>query len=105
MAERVRRSVNGRTQGVKIGDAMLVLDDDLAIEESSSTVQPAACINDSAICRRPVIAVSGEGSDPPLIDDNQGAVAVILNLMNPSVPGWWFRQESRDFQPDKAESR
>jgi hypothetical protein len=33
---------------------------------------------------RPVIAVAGEGTDLAAINDNQGAVAVIFELVNPS---------------------
>jgi len=47
--------------------------------------------------------MAGEGSDPALVDDDQGAVAVILDLVNPASPRWRLRDRGRDFELDEAE--
>jgi hypothetical protein len=38
----------------------------------------------------------------PLVDDDQGAEAVILDLMYPASPRWRRRDRGRDFELDKA---
>ena len=38
-----------------------------------------------------------------MVDDDQGAIAVILDLVNPAVSGRRLWHERRDFRPDKAE--
>jgi hypothetical protein len=56
-----------------------------------------------AIGSGPVPAMSGEGPDLTLLDDDQGAVAVTLDLVNPASPRWRLRHEHRDFRPDEAD--
>jgi hypothetical protein len=56
-----------------------------------------------AIGPRPVIAVSGEGADLTAIDDDQGAIAVIFDLVNPALSGRGFRDEGRELRLDEAE--
>jgi hypothetical protein len=72
---------------VKIGDAVLVLDDHLAIDQGRFAGQLAASIDHPPIGPRPVITVAGEGPDLTAIDNDQGAVAVMLDLVNPTVSG------------------
>jgi hypothetical protein len=81
----VRRLVNGRAQGIEVGDAILVLDDDLAIKNGGLAGELAGSFDNSAIWSRPVPAMSGQGFNLVLVDDHQGAVAVLLDLVN---PGW-----------------
>jgi hypothetical protein len=50
-----------------------------------------------------VPAMSGERPDLAAIDDDQGAVAVMLDLGNPPVSGRRFQYERRDFWLDEAE--
>jgi hypothetical protein len=47
--------------------------------------------------------MAGEGPDLAAIDDDQGAVAVMLDLVNPTLSGGWFRYECGDFRLDEAE--
>ena len=71
---------------------MLVLDDHLAIDQGSFAGQLAASIDHPPIGPRPVIAVAGEGTELATIDDDQGAVAIMLDLVNPALSGrrfWW----------------
>jgi hypothetical protein len=49
------------------------------------------------------MAIAGEGADLAAIDDDQGAVAVILDLVKPAVPCRWLRDEGREFRLDEAE--
>jgi hypothetical protein len=95
--------VDGGAQCVEVGDAVLVLNDNLAIDQGRSVTQPGSSFHHPAIWRGPVPAMAGEGSDLAAIDDDQGAVAVMLDLVNPPLSGGWLRHERRDFRPDKAE--
>ena len=56
-----------------------------------------------AIWAGPVPAMAGEGPDLAVVDDDQGAVAVMLDLVNPALSGGRFRHERGDFRPDEAE--
>src|SRR5262245_37927339 len=47
--------------------------------------------------------MSREGPDLAAIDDDQSAVAVILDLVNPVSPRWWFQDRGRNFELDEAE--
>jgi hypothetical protein len=99
----VRRRVDSRAQGMEIGDAVLVLDDHLAIDQSRFAGQPGAGIDNPLIGPRPVIAVAGEGTDLATFDDDQGAVTIVLDLVNPALAGWRLRDNGREFGLYKAE--
>jgi hypothetical protein len=86
-------------------DGVLVLDDHLAIDQGRFAGQLAANLDHPPIGSRPVIAVSGEGADLAAIDDYQGAVAVIFDLVNPSLSGGRFQHEGGDLRPGEAERR
>ena len=101
--EPVRRRVDRRSKGIEVGEAVLVLDDHLAIDQGRFAGQPGASIDHPLIGRRPVIAVPGEGADLAAIDDDQGAIAIIFDLVNPALPGRRLRDEGREFRLDKAE--
>ena len=99
----VRRLVDSRAQGIEVGDAVLVLDDDLAIDHGRFAGQLGAGLDHPAIGPGPVPAMAGEGTDLAVIDDDQGAIAVMLDLVNPALSGGWFRHKRGDFRPDEAE--
>jgi hypothetical protein len=101
--EPMRRFVDGRPEGFKVGDALLILDHDFAIDQGSLTVQVGASIDNPAIWSGPISAGAWIGSDPALVDDDQGSIAVILDLVNPTSPRRWLRDRGRDFQLDKAQ--
>jgi hypothetical protein len=65
----VRRFVDGRPEGFKVGDALLILDDDLAIDQASLTAQVGASIDRPAIWSGPIPAAAGESSDLALVND------------------------------------
>ena len=46
----------------------------------------AAGLDHPPIGPRPIIAVSGKGTDQAAINDDQGAIAVVLDLVNPALP-------------------
>ena len=77
--EAVRRFVDGRPEGFKVGDALLILDHDLAIDQGSLPAQLAASIDNPAIWPGPIPAGAGIGPDLAL---------VILDLMDPASPRW-----------------
>jgi hypothetical protein len=99
----VRRRVDSRSKAMEISDAALVLDDHLAIDQGRFAGQPGAGIDNPLIGPRPVIAVAGEGSDLATIDDDQGAIAIVLDLVNPALPAGRLRDEGREFRLDEAE--
>ena len=59
----VRRRVDRRAEGIEVGEAVLVLNDHLAIDDGTLAGQPAADLDHPAVGPRPVIAVPGEGPD------------------------------------------
>jgi hypothetical protein len=63
----------------------VVLDDELTIHKGQSATQPGASLDHPAIGYGPVAAMTGKGSDPAPIDDDQGAIAVMLDLVYPAL--------------------
>jgi hypothetical protein len=59
-------------QGIEVRDAVLVLDDYLAIDQGRLATELGAGPDHPAIRSRPVPAMTGEGSDLALVDDDQG---------------------------------
>jgi hypothetical protein len=86
-----------RTQGIEIGDAIFILDDELAIDQGRLAGSLAAAST------TPVSAMAREGPHSALVDDDQRAIAIMLDLMNPALSGGRLRDEGRDFRPDEAE--
>jgi len=99
----VRRLVDGRAQGIEIGDAALILDDDLAVNDGCLAGEIAGSLDHPAIWPGPVPPMPGECPDSAAIDDDHGAIAVVLDLVNPAFSGGWFRHESGYFRLDEAE--
>lgn len=56
------RLVDGRPEGFKVGDALLILDHDLASDQGSLTAQVGASIDHPAIWSGPISA--GGGNTP-----------------------------------------
>src|SRR5262245_18846407 len=79
--ESVRRRVHGRAESIEVGEAVFVLDDHLAIDQSRFAGQPGAGIDNPLKGPRPVIAVAGEGTYLATFDDDQGAVTIVLDLV------------------------
>ena len=78
---------------MKISDAVLVLDHHLAIQHGGVAGQLATSLDNPAIGARPVIAVAGEGADLAAVNDHQGAIAIMLDFVNPVLSGGWFRRD------------
>jgi hypothetical protein len=81
-----------RAQGVEVGDAVLVLDDDLAIDQRRRAGELGARLDHPAIRAGPVPPMPRE------LDYDQGPLAVVLDLVNPSLSGRCFRHDRRDFR-------
>jgi hypothetical protein len=79
--------VDGRAQRVEVGDAVLVLDEDLAVNEGSLAGELDASLDHPAIGSSPVPAPAGESPDILTVNDDQGAVAIMLDLVNPALSG------------------
>ena len=70
--------------GIEVGNAVLVLDDDLTINDGRLAGELGGRLDHPPIS--PVQLMTGEGPGIAALDDNQGAVAVMLDLVNPSLP-------------------
>jgi hypothetical protein len=44
--------------------------------------------------------MAGEGPDLALVDDDQGAISVVLDLMKPASARWRLRDRDREFGLD-----
>ena len=87
---------------MEIDDAALVLHNHLAIVQGYFAGQLAAGLDHSPICPRPVMAIAGKSVDLAVIDDDQGAIAVILDPMKPASPGWRLRDRGWNFELDDS---
>jgi hypothetical protein len=80
----VRRLVDGRAQSIEVGDAVLILDDDLAIDDGCLAGELPQSFDHPVVGSGPVPAMSGESLTLALVDDEQGAIAVVLDLVKSS---------------------
>jgi hypothetical protein len=83
----VRRCVDGRTESVEVRKPILVLDHHLTIEHRGLAGQLATRIDNPAISWRPVFAVARDSADLAAVDEDEGALAVVLDLVNPALSG------------------
>jgi len=93
MAERRHRNRSCRSR----------LDDNLTIDQGRPAEEFGAGLDHPAIGPSPVPAMTGKRPDVASVDDNQGAITVVLDLVNPTFSGGWFWHESGDFRLDEAE--
>jgi len=70
---------------MEVGDAILILDDDFAIDDSRLTIESRDSLDYPAIGAGPISSMPGEGPDLDALDDDQGA-AVMLDLVNQLMP-------------------
>ena len=90
---------------MEIANALLILHHHLTIKDGRLAAEFAGSLDDAAIGIGPVITVPGKGSDLAPIDDDQGAIAVVLDLVNPTGARGRFRYKGGNFQWDEAERR
>jgi hypothetical protein len=74
---------------------MLVLYDDLAVDQGRAAAQRPAGFNHSAVLVSPIMAATGEGVDISSVDPEQGAEAIVLDLVNPTVALRRFGRKDR----------
>src|SRR4029079_19574525 len=80
--------VDGRAQGVEVGDTVLILDDHLAVDQRRLAGELAGSLDEPAIGSGPVAATTRGGSDLSALDDDQGPKSVVLDLwIHPSPDG------------------
>ena len=89
--------------GIEVGNAVLVLDDDLTINDGRLAGELGGRLDHPPIMSGPVPAMTGEGPGIAALDDNQGAVAVVFDLVNPARPSRRLRDKGRKLRLDKAE--
>src|SRR4029078_11935777 len=73
----VRAPANGRFEGVKIRDTTFVLEDDLPVDDCRSAVKFCCCL-----CYRG--GTLGPSACLAALDDDERAVAVMLDFMDPA---------------------
>src|SRR5689334_3332259 len=82
-AQRVRKPSDGRPKRLEIRHASLILDDNLAIKNGSTTRKCASLTDNAGIPLGPIEAVAGVSVRLAPFDYQERAVAVMLDLMNP----------------------
>jgi hypothetical protein len=97
--------VYGRAQGIEIGDAIFVSNDELAIDQGRFAGELGSNMDHAVVGSGPVSAMTGEGLDVALVDNDQRPVAVVLDLVKPALSGRRFRHKRGDFRRDEAEWR
>jgi hypothetical protein len=75
----------------------------LSSDQGGMAFEPYAGLDHPAIRASPVPAMAGKRPDLTAVDYDQGAITVMLDLVNPPFSGGRFRHERREFRPDKAE--
>ena len=78
-------TVNGCLQGCKVGEAVLVLDDDLAVDKGRLALEFEAGLDHAPVLVAPVMAAAGECAYVAAIDPQQSAEAVVFDFVNPAV--------------------
>src|SRR5215468_6015246 len=78
----------GLQQG-KAGNALVILDDQFAIEERSLRRQHRNRLGDLFEAMGPVELLARQKTHPPMIEPRLDAVAVELDLVNPFAIPWW----------------
>ena len=92
-----RRSLHGDglAQLAEVGQAGLVQNDDLAVDDRTFHLQFGGGFSEVAVFRCPVETVAGENPHALSVPYDLGAVAVELDLMSPSVAFWGFLHQGR----------
>src|SRR5262252_1409408 len=72
-----------RLQIVKTGNASIILDDDLAVDQCGAETKLGERIRDGAKARRPVERLSGQQPHSAAIDARLNPIAVVFDFVNP----------------------
>ena len=70
---------------LKIRDAMLILNDDLTVYYGGPAVKLCGRPYEAWVTLAPIEAIAGVGTSQPVINHEQSAVSVVLDLMDPVV--------------------
>ena len=100
----VRLGMDGMAERVEIGAAVIGLHDEFAVEDGGAAAQPLRFLDDRRIERGPVVAASGEGARLAVLHDQQRAVAVVLDLVQPAVAGGRLLHQGGDQRLDEGEA-
>ena len=82
-AQRVRKPSDSGPKRLEIRHASLILDNNLAIKNGSTTRKLASLTDNAGIPLGPIEAVAGVSTRLAALDYQERAVAVMLDLMNP----------------------
>jgi hypothetical protein len=63
---------------------VLVLNNDLAVDDGRAAIKLNCCLCDSPIALAPIEAVAGVSASFAALDDQEGTVSVMLDLVDPS---------------------
>jgi len=64
----MRSTFDGGSQNSEVGEAILVLDDDLTVDQGGSALELEAGVYNSAVFVRPVMPAAGEGTNVAPVD-------------------------------------
>jgi hypothetical protein len=102
----IRLVGHGAIQRLEVRTAMLVLDDDLAIDHGAPTADLRSVAGDPRVFLGPVMAIAAEGARLAAVDNQLRPVAVVLDLVEPAFPGWRHvdqRQQVRRHEAGRAQ--
>jgi hypothetical protein len=83
--QRVRSPSQSLLQSVEVGSATLVLHDHLAVEDRRAAFEAVGGGNYARIPVRPVMTVARKGAHTTVVPQEQRAVAIMLDLVNPAL--------------------
>src|SRR5687767_11521732 len=101
----VRLRENGAAERHEIGDAALVLHDDFPVKNGRAAGELCGGIGNPSVVLRPVQSPAGEGTGLPTVDGHDGAVAIVLDFMQPAVTLRRLGYERREQWGNEGERR
>ena len=99
----VRIACDRSPERAEVGQPVLILYDDLAVNDRPIERQFSGCTEDEGILPRPIMPIAREGAASLLINDKLRAVAVIFDLMQPTFTIGWFINERRQQRRNEGE--
>jgi hypothetical protein len=76
--------------GTSRRQACRILNNDFAVDDGGTAVKLGCCLDKARIAVRPVEAVARIGSCFAAFDNEEGAVSVVLNFMDPACARRWM---------------
>src|SRR6478735_6406954 len=88
---------------LKVGSAITVLDDCLAIDDCRLAAKVSSCSEDGGIMVGPVVSVARENTRLTALYQCLGAIAVVCDLVNPMLALWRLIDRGSKLRLDQPE--